>query len=130
VVGQRRAQRPCSHAGCHKTYCKERTPFYENSPNKAKGYHLRRTAGIGKKRKRQADAYECLNPDCGLDYRVVWNEDLVAEWGAPFGCPLCGGLYVEWLSFNFPPEDVYLDTWEEWALVPKGRVLGRDPAVR
>ena len=115
-------QRPCSHPGCAKTYCKKRTPIYENSLNKAKGYHLRRTAGIGRKRKRQLEAYECLNPDCHYDYRILWHKDLVEEWGGPFGCPLCGSDYVEWLSFDMTPEDVFLDTWEEWDQVPKGTV--------
>jgi hypothetical protein len=123
VTLHRPAQRPCDHPSCHRTYCRKKTHFYENVLSRnEKGYHLRRTAGFGRKRKRQLAAYECLDPECHYDYRVAWNEDLVEEWGAPFGCPLCGSCYVEWLSYLMDPADVFLDTEEEWALVPPGKV--------
>lgn len=87
---------------------------------------------------RSAHAYECMSPTCSpaedgvpfeppLNFRVIHPPSAeVARHGAGVWCPACQGLYVEWLSFDVPPEDVFLDTEEEWAQVPRGRALKRD----
>jgi hypothetical protein len=102
----------------------KRTEIYEIKVTEAKGYHLTPTSRFGRKVRRTHGAYECLNPDCHWDFRVVWppSDPKVAEHGKQVTCPKCASLYVEWLSYDMDPLDVFLDTDEEWAQVPMGKV--------
>jgi hypothetical protein len=62
-----------------------------------------------------------MNDECHWDFRLRWPKGpLVAKYGVQFSCPKCGSLYVEWLSFELDPQDVYLDTDEEWDACPDG----------
>jgi hypothetical protein len=118
---------PC-HPGCAPTYCKRETPVYELRVTKAKGYQFVKI-GVGRKRKRRLCAYECLDPDCHYDFRVLADPQLVEDWGLQVTCPLCESMYVEWLNVaEHPfrvtdPGDVYLNTLEEWGLVPPGKIV-------
>ncbi len=120
------------------TYCKKTTPVYELRITEAKGYHFAKVT-VDKKRTRRLRAYECLDPDCHYDFRVLADPELVEQHGLLVTCPACESLYVEWLNVaEHPwrvtnPDDVYLDTAEEWALAPQGSIRlleGSLPYVR
>jgi hypothetical protein len=118
---------PC-HPGCAATYCKLKTHVYELRVTDLKGYHFAKVT-VGKARKRRLHAYECLNDECGYDFRVLADLELVEDWGLQVTCQVCESLYVEWLNVaEHPwrvtdPGDVYLNTREEWEQVPAGRFL-------
>lgn len=103
----------------------KRTDVYEirDSP---KGRVLKKASGYGIRVRRSSHAYSCLAPDCVYDFRVKWPaEKDIERHGVQVTCPICGSLYVEWLSFKFKPQDVFLTTEEEWDLVPRGRLTKR-----
>lgn len=80
----------------------------------------------------ETECFECL--ECGLDFRVdslpegtsitdflafPCKQDLcgLCRSGSNYrkqcrngACPRCGSLYIEWLSFDFPSEDIWLNT--------------------
>lgn len=55
------------------------------------------------------ETYECQNPDC----RVRWRgppgpqvSSVPGPGGRPGACPVCGHLYVRWLSWLSREEDL------------------------
>jgi hypothetical protein len=108
-------------------YSKKKTDVYEIVVTQGRGYHLRKI-GVGRKRKRRLHAYECLDPGCDYDFRVTIAPALVEDHGCQVTCPVCGSLYVEWLSYLMDPGDVFLDTSEEWGLAPAGTLKRRSPS--
>ena len=95
-------------------------------------------------------AFECIpggfpvgaptGAGCGLEFRVARpRPELVRANGAMVWCPRCGSSYVEWLSFDVDPLDVFLgpgcgsgrpgDRGPEEDLVPAGCLTRRPQAI-
>lgn len=102
------------------------TPVFEIAIIPGKGYHLRKAVVLSRKHVRGLHAYECMNGECCFEFRFKWPKDpAVLEHGVQVTCPECSGLYVEWLSFELDPRDVFLGTEEEWEQVPDGSIKVR-----
>jgi hypothetical protein len=104
----------------------KKTPVYELAFNETQGLHLRKLVSRpSTKNVRRMHAFECMDPDCFLDFRLRESKDpSVLQHGRQVCCPACGSFYVEWLSFEVDPSDVYLRNDEEEGFLPEG-ALGK-----
>jgi DNA-directed RNA polymerase subunit RPC12/RpoP len=59
----------------------------------------------------EQEAFECMS--CGFEFRAVQHP--TGGWALVIKCPSCSSVYCEWLSFDVPPEDVYLSLEDELA---------------
>ena len=62
---------------------------------------------VGSRHPNECDAFECLT--CAHEWRM---RPITTEygWGWPVhACPMCKGLYWEWLSYDIDVEDVWLN---------------------
>ena len=105
----------------------KKTDVFELHHTDLEGLHLRRAHG-SRKHVRGYHAFECMDLDCLFDFRLRPSKDpKVLQHGRQVSCPACGSLYVEWLTFEVDPRDVYLRNDEEEEQLPWGspRILGK-----
>ena len=83
-----------------------------------------RSLSISRNMARRYDAYSCLSSECGFEFRLKWpKSSIVQDKGVALTCPACNGLYIEWLTFEMEPLDVYLNI--EWNPGLRGHLTRR-----